>query len=188
MDTLTHLFTSRVRIKLLTFFLSRPQARAYIRQLARETGENVRNVIRELQNLQAMGLLSSERVGNLKYYTPNPRFPLYEELRGIVAKSVGVVGRVQGFVQQLAGVQRAFLYGSYVKGTDAVTSDIDLVLVGQADLREVNRRLGPIEAELRREINYLIYQPLEFERKRRKDPFLKDVLAGPVLWLKGGPK
>jgi len=188
MDTLIQLFSSRVRVKLLAAFLGSPHARAYVRELTRQTGENVKNVVRELRNLESIGLLTGERVGNLKYYTANPRFPLYDELKGIVAKTVGVVGTLQRFIDGVAGIERAFLYGSYVKGKDSITSDIDLILIGQPDVREVNRRLGRIEEELHREVNYLAYQLQEFQRKRRQDPFLKEVLTGPILWLKGKPK
>ncbi|MBI5956786.1 MAG: winged helix-turn-helix transcriptional regulator [Chloroflexi bacterium] len=92
---LEYLFSSKARIKLLTRFLSDPEAKLYTRQLERELGEPVNAVRRELERFEALGLLQSFKEGNLKYYTVNREFSIYPELRGIILKAQGMPGLVQ---------------------------------------------------------------------------------------------
>jgi predicted transcriptional regulator len=44
-----------------------PGREMYIREIARTTRENINSIRRELTNLEGIGLLKSERRGNLKY-------------------------------------------------------------------------------------------------------------------------
>ena len=80
-----------MRIKLLDVFLSVPKARFYIRELERKINEEAKNISRELQNLEALGLLVSEKQGNQKLYSVNEDFFLYPELKGIIFKTTGVL-------------------------------------------------------------------------------------------------
>jgi len=43
----------------------------YIRELVRNTDENINAISRELSNLEEIGILTSKRRGNKKYYTIN---------------------------------------------------------------------------------------------------------------------
>jgi len=77
---LERLFTSRVRVRLLTLFLTHPTEAFYIRQIARLTGETYNNVRQELQNLAQLGLILSERRANATYYRANVEHFLFPEL------------------------------------------------------------------------------------------------------------
>ena len=46
----------------------------YVREIARTTKENINAIRRELANLEGIGLLKSERKGNMEYYVVNKRF------------------------------------------------------------------------------------------------------------------
>jgi predicted transcriptional regulator len=80
MMMLEKLFTSRVRVRLLTLFLTHPTEALYIRQIARLTGETYNNVRQELQNLAQLGLILSERRANATYYWANVEHFLFPEL------------------------------------------------------------------------------------------------------------
>jgi hypothetical protein len=86
-EILKKLFTSNVRVRLLDLFVSNPENRIYIREAARRIGEGVRNVSRELSNLESVGFLRSERHGHQKYFFIDPDFLLLPELRGILIKT-----------------------------------------------------------------------------------------------------
>ena len=66
MMMLEKLFTSRVRVRLLTLFL---------------TGETYNNVRQELQNLAQLGLILRERRANATYYWANVEHFLFPELK-----------------------------------------------------------------------------------------------------------
>ena len=80
MMMLEKLFTSRVRVRLLTLFLTHPTEALYIRQIARLTGETYNNVRQELQNLAQLGLILRERRANATYYWANVEHFLFPEL------------------------------------------------------------------------------------------------------------
>jgi predicted transcriptional regulator len=81
------LFSSRVRVKLLTLFMTNISERFYGRELAQRLGEHFNAVWQELRNLEAIGLVKSEEEARRKYYVVNTAFPLYAELRALVLKA-----------------------------------------------------------------------------------------------------
>jgi len=83
---LEHLFSSRTRVKLLELFLLHPEREIHVREICRITVLNINAVRRELANLEEMGLLTSCRRGNARFYTVNIAFPVYQELVGIFLK------------------------------------------------------------------------------------------------------
>jgi Fic family protein len=83
---LERLFTSRTRVKLLELFLLQPEREVHVREICRITGLTINAVRRELANLEEIGLLSSRRAGNARFYTANIAFPIYPELMGILLK------------------------------------------------------------------------------------------------------
>ena len=84
------LFTSRVRIQLLSIFVMHPDSLFHARLLATMTGAHYSAVWKELHNLEQVGFLSSERSAHVKTYQVNPRFPILPELRAIILQQTGV--------------------------------------------------------------------------------------------------
>ncbi len=184
-EIINRLFTSKVRTKLLDIFLSSPEARYYIRELERKIKEEAKNISRELQNLEAIGLLSSEKQGNQKIYTVNKDFFLYSELKGLIYKTTGVFGILKNAMVKLEGVETAFVYGSYATGNETQSSDVDLIVVGKLDLAALNEVINELEDTLKREINYICFDREEFEeRKKKKDAFLCEVMSNKIMVLK----
>lgn len=188
-EIINRLFSSKLRIKLLDVFLSSPDARFYIRELERKIKEEAKNVSRELKNLKALGLLISEKQGNLKYYSVNENFFLYPELKAIIFKTTGVQGLLKEALQRLKGIETAFIYGTYATGKEAESSDVDIMVIGKPDLTELNEVISNLEEKLNREINYMCFDQEEFkERRKVGDAFIKDVLSGERIMLKGSER
>lgn len=185
-EIINRLFSSKLRIKLLDVFLSLPDARFYIRELERKIKEEAKNVSRELKNLEALGLLISEKQGNLKYYSVNENFFLYPELKAIIFKTTGVQGLLKEAVERLKGIETAFIYGTYATGKESESSDVDIMIIGKPDLTELNEVISDLEEKLNREINYMCFDQEEFkERRKEGDAFINDVLSGEKIMLKG---
>jgi len=177
---------SRARVKLLTLFLLSPGERFYIRELTRKTGENINSVRRELQRLERVGLLVSEREGNLNYYEVNQEAPVYEDLKRIFLKTEGVGKIIKDDLVKLGKIKTAFIYGSFAKGEERLGSDIDMVIVGEVEEEKLIGLVREIEGRIGRQINYVLFTPVEFKnRKRKKDPFLTNVLKEPRIGLVG---
>ena len=188
-EILDRLFSSKLRIKLLDAFLSLPDARFYIRELERKINEEAKNVSRELKNLEALGLLISEKQGNLKYYSVNENFFLYPELKAIIFKTTGVQGLLKEALERLKGIETAFIYGSYAAGMESERNDIDIMIIGKPDLSDLNEVISDLEEKLNREINYMCFDQEELkERRKTGDAFIKDVLSGEKIMLKGSER
>lgn len=183
---LQQLISSKIRIKLLTLFFTNTEGRFFLREVQRLIGGDVAGVKRELDNLVSIGLLSSEKVSNLKYYSLKRDFPLFDELKSIIFKTTGVKGAVKEALQELPGAVFAFIYGSYAKGKERAASDIDLFLIGEIDISRLNVIINYLEERLKREINYTVYRKSEYDqRKQEKDGFIAEVLKGRKIMLKG---
>jgi predicted nucleotidyltransferase len=83
----------------------------------------------------------------------------------------------------MGDIERAFLYGSYARGTDVTpASDVDLMIIGSPDLDELTDRVGAAEREIGRPVNYTVLTDAELERRRhRGDRFVQSVETGPTL-------
>lgn len=183
---LEKLFTSRVRVKLLTTFLLNADSRFYTRQLERLLGASPRSLQRELYNLEAIGLLHSQQEGNIKYYTVNREHPIYPELKRIVIKTAGLGDVLRQELANLGTIEQAFIYGSLAAGDEDTWSDVDLMIVGQVNLLQLASVVSKLEQTLGRDVNYVIYQREEAAIKLRQgDPFLSNVWAGPKVMLMG---
>lgn len=84
---LGELIQSKARVKLLSLFLNNAERKFYSRELAKLTGEHHNAIWRELNHLERIGFLFSENKTNIKYYSVNKGFPLFEELKTIIVKT-----------------------------------------------------------------------------------------------------
>jgi hypothetical protein len=70
------------------------------------------------------------RIGNQKHYQARRGSPLFAELQGLVAKTVGVVDPLRDALSAKANsIHVAFVFGSVAKGSDHAGSDIDLMVI-----------------------------------------------------------
>jgi len=183
---LDKIFTSKTRVKILTLFLINPEKEMFVREVERITKENINAVRRELSNLEQIGLLRSKKQGNMKYYSVNKDFPIYEELKSIILKTEGVAKVINDNLSQIGEIKLAFIYGSFALGKENEGSDIDIFLVGELDEDKIIKEILKLEKTLSREINYALFSEDEFrERINEKDPFVTNVLGEPKIRIMG---
>jgi predicted nucleotidyltransferase len=172
------LITSRARLKILSLFLLTPASEFHIREVARRTQLNLNSVRRELDNLEAADLLRSRKQGSLKLYSANRENPIYEELKRIFLKTVGMGKVIKDSLAPLGKIETAFIYGSFSTGDEKPGSDIDLFIVGEIEQAKAAAVFEHLQRELSREINYVIFSPKEYrKRKAARDPFVSNVLS-----------
>jgi len=183
---LRRLFSSQTRVELLVLFLSRPEERLYVRELARRLKRDISGIKRELDNLEKVGILQSAKVGNLRYYSANLRSPLYPELKAIIDKTSAVPGTITAALRKVEGIAAAFLYGAKADALATDAGALDLIIVGAPDMATLNQTVADLERRLTREINLLVFDRAEFARRREEgDPFLTEVLQGDRVVLVG---
>jgi len=180
------LLSSKVRIELLNTFFLHPEKSFYLRELERITGEDYKNVSTELKNLESIGLLTSSKSGNLKYFHVNPKFLIYSELKSIFFKVRGAPGLLKQVLSERTDIEYAFIYGSFAAGAENDKSDIDLMVVGKIPLENLLKRLREPEEALGREINPSLFPLSEMkQRLKDRDPFIDRVMAEPKIMLIG---
>lgn len=183
---LERLFSSRARVELLSILFLQPEKEFYLREIARITREDYKNISRELKNLETLGLLTSRKTGNLKYFSLNRKFPIFEELKSIFFKTRGVAKIIKEALQAFEIIDYAFIYGSFASGTENEKSDVDLMVIGKIALETLLKLLKAPEKALSREINPSLYELSEIEsRLRDNDPFITKVMNEPKIMLIG---
>jgi len=177
---------SRIRQDLLALFFTNPSQRYYLRELERTLGYSAGSIRRELLKFQRDSLFVTHRVGSLLYYSLNTRHPLFKELKGIVSKTVGVEGTVRKALSSFKNIRLAFIYGSFASSREKMTSDIDLMIIGQPNTSLLNDKIAEMERKLRREIYPTIYSLQEYRAKKRAGSgFIEELLSAPKIMLIG---
>jgi predicted nucleotidyltransferase len=180
------IFGSRIRAKLLGWFFTHEEEMFFVRRIASILEEDPTNLSREMAKLEEAGILKSKREGNLKHFYVNHECSFFEEMKGLVLKTVGIAGRIKEALQGVPGIEWAFIYGSYAAGKETATSDVDLMIVGKVEMGRLDVGLRVLEKELGREINYVLYSKNEFKAKRKKkDGFVTDVVSNEKMILIG---
>lgn len=180
---------SATQQRVLAKFFGHPERSYYANELISMTGGGSGAIQREVAKLERSGLIVAERRGSQKHYKANAESPLFEELRGIVRKTVGLAGPLREALEPLADrIKAAFVYGSVAKREDTASSDIDLMIVSdELDFATLVKSLISLEEKLEREVNPNVFTADEFSRRRHEpDGFIPRVLNQPKLWIIGG--
>ena len=159
-NLLTGIISSKTRIKLLVRLFYNPQTRSYLRELAKEFNVSTNAIREELNSLRETNLLKSERSGRFVYYMANQDHPLFEDLKSMVGKVMGIDKVVDGIINRHGDLESAYLIDDYAEGKD--TGIIDLLLVGDVDeyhLQDLSRKT---ERYIKRKIRSIVLSREEY--------------------------
>jgi predicted nucleotidyltransferase len=176
------------RRNVLAALFANPEREMYLREIIDAVGTGAGQVQRELENLYRARLVLRERKGRQLYYRPDPRAPIFQELKSIVLKTFGVADALrEALAPHAPDIDAAFIYGSVASEQDTAASDIDLIVISDSvapsDLVE---GLASVENRLRRKVSLLAYGTREFrQRVRERHHFVTKVLERPRIMLIG---
>jgi len=183
---LNKLFSSEARIAILKLFLFNSGEAFYLRQISALAHQPIRAVQREVNKLIEIGLINKFTEGNRTYYQADKTCNIFEELKRIFLKTLGLAEALKERLNKLNDIKIAFIYGSYAKGKENLSSDIDLFIIGNISSKKLSSILSKPKKELGREINYIIFPPNEFGKKlKQKNHFLNTVLKEEKLFIIG---
>jgi predicted nucleotidyltransferase len=181
------LFT-KVQQRVLAVLFGNPARSFYAKELIALASSGSGAVQRELAQLEAADLVTVSRVGNQKHYQANASASIFEELRGLVLKTSGLVDVLRAALAPLAGqIELALVFGSVAKGKDTAKSDIDLMVISdKLAYAELFAALEPATNQLKRTVNPTLYSRKEVDKRIHEgNAFVKRVLAQPKLWVIG---
>ena len=179
------LFT-KVQQRVLAVLFGNHARSFYANELIALAGSGSGAVQRELAQLEAAELVTVKRVGNQKHYQANSAAPVFEELRGLVLKTSGLVDVIRAALAPLAAqIDSAFVFGSIAKSKDTAKSDIDLMVISEKLAHaELYAALEPATIRLGRTVNPTVYTQKEIQKRLREgNAFVKRVLGQPKLWV-----
>lgn len=177
---LEDLIISRVRVKILTLFLSSPGKICHVREIVRLLNEEINAVRRELAHLEKAGLVSKEPRANRLYYSFRTDYQLYYELLAIISKTTYLGGAILKNKNKLGKIKYLIFSQKFIRNLPKKADDVDLMAIGNIVIPELSKLIKEEEARKNTEINYTAMTEEEFNfRKRRHDPFISDILSRP---------
>lgn len=164
---------SATQQRVLALLFEQPERSFYATEIIALAGSGSGAVQRELKRLAESGLVAVSRVGNQKHYQADRASPIFEELKSIIAKTVGMSQPLRdvllGFAAQ---IRVAFIYGPISKPGNQSNNAIELVVIGhRMSYAEVRKELQSAEAQLGLAVNLSLYTPQEWADKRQDGDF-----------------
>jgi hypothetical protein len=186
MATLQDFMVSRVREKMMELFFSRPEEMYYVREITRETKEEINAVRRELDRMVQAGILKYEQRSNRLYYFLNKRYLYFTEIQQMVVKNTGLGKKILKNKAKLGNVLFVMFSGKFVRSLRPRQDEVDILVIGDIVLPELQVLMKEEEARLGRELNYAVFSAEEFTfRKTRRDPFIMEILFGVRVMVVG---
>lgn len=107
----------KTRQAVLSLLFRHPDCRFHLREIVRLTGSGQGAVQRELERLARAGLVVRQRRGNMVFCQANRDSPVFAEVRGLIAKTSGVVDILKAALAEIADrIDLAFVFGSLARG------------------------------------------------------------------------
>ena len=152
------IISSKTRINLLIKFFLFDGNQSYLRMMEREFKESTNAIRVELNKFSKAGLLTSEYRGKKRFYKANTKHPLYEDLKSLVRKAIGIDQINKRINNQLTDLESAYITGSFAIGVDS--DIIELALIGHnLDKLYIDKLVKKTEKLIDRRIMYLTFAP-----------------------------
>jgi len=187
MASLEDIITSKVRIKILELFFANLEEMYHVRGIVRETKEEINAIRRELERLEKAGILKKEPRGNRLYYWLRKDYPFFGDLLSMAAKTTGLGAALIENRKRIGKISSIMFSGRFVRRKGRKREDeVDILVVGEVVLPELANLIRVEESKRGKEINYTVMSREEFDfRKKRRDPFLLEILSGSRVMIIG---
>jgi DNA-binding transcriptional ArsR family regulator len=182
------IFRSPAQARLLTYlFVTGADRPLSLSALSDRTAIPVSTVQREVAQLEKAGLISSERVGNMRVVSANRDSPYFFDLSSLLLKAFGPPRLLGSLFRRIPRIQAAYIYGSWARrhleDEGAAPRDLDVVVVGNPAVNAVYAAARRGEDELDVEVNPIVVTPKEWDsptgitRRIRSGPLLEIPLS-----------
>ena len=160
---LNTLITSKTRLRLLIKFFISQANKGHLNGLANEMGESTNSIRKELNHLYDAGYLKKIKNDNKVEYQVNSNHPLYETLRNVVLKHLGLEDIVDTILDRIGDVSKIVLIGDYARGVDS--GSIEIFIIGdQLNTDYISNLESKIEKLISRKV--IFYLSKRFVKKQ----------------------
>ena len=152
---LGELITSKTRLRLLVKFFISQANKGYLNGLANEMGESTNSIRKELNHLFEAGYLEKSKKNNKVEYNVNTNHPLYETLKKVVYKHLGLEDIIESVLDRMGDVDKILIAGDYAKGIDS--GNIEVIIVGnEINFQYLTQLEEKIENLISRRVNFFL--------------------------------
>jgi predicted nucleotidyltransferase len=104
-------------------------------------------------------------------------------MKKIAQKKFGLEEQLRNSLKKVKDLKMAFIFGSYAKDKLEPESDIDLLMIGSHSALKAQKEIIKLQKEFDREINIIDMTETEFEERRQRDEFLKDIFKNKYIQI-----
>lgn len=185
--TLAYLFGSQAKARLLGVLFSHPHEAYHLRGLAATAGVESGNAVKMLRALVAAHLVRQVPDPRGTRYQADDRSPFFAALRQLFLAAEALLQDLREVARNLQA-EEVHVFGSMARGTAGPGSDVDILVVGDLSTIEAQAAFKPVARKHKREVSVLVMDRDTLRKQAAEgSPFWRDVLAHPVITLRGHP-
>ncbi len=183
METLTAIFGSTAKVKLLRLFLFNATTAFSTRDIALRTKVKSSAVGKELNLLLKADIIRKRRGPKSAAYSLNEKFPYLEPLKNLL--TVASIRADESLTKRFSNIGKVKLIiaaGVFIQNWD---SRVDLLIVGDdLNIPKIETIIKTVESEIGKEIAYSAFETQDFEyRMGIHDRLVRDILDYPHVAL-----
>jgi len=183
--TLVSLFGSQAKASLLGVLFAHPHEAFHLRGLAAMAGVESGNAVKMLRALVAAQLVRQVTDPRGIRYQADDRSPFFSALRQLFLAADALLQDLRKVADNLQA-EEVHVFGSMARGTSGSDSDVDILVVGDLSTIEAQAAFKPVGRKHKREVSVLVVDRDTLRQQAAEGtPFWRDVLAHPVITLKG---
>ena len=175
--------------ELLALLYLHPQDEYSLTEAAGAIGANLNAVHYEAAKLAEGGLIATRKRGNLRLIRAVADSVLTRPLTDLLAVTYGPLPVIADLIADVEGVTEAYIYGSwaarYRGEPGAAPADVDVLVVGTADLDDLDELAGKAQTTLHRPVNIRRIRPETWNASNPTDPFIRSIKSRPLVTIVG---
>ncbi len=180
------LFGSSTRTALLTELFMNESKRFHIRDLSRRLSITHSALLKEVDNLEILGIVKVEKIGRMKFVGINSGIPYFKELKEIIIKTSGLKDLIYNQLSSNKAIKFCMIFGSFANGEETPESDIDVLIIGKVKVLELSKQFKQVEEKTGREVNFIVWNESQLQRRaKEKSGFLSDLINKQVIMVIG---
>lgn len=186
---LVPLFRSEQQLRILAELFAPGANELAIGDLARRADVAQATASREVARLAEHGVVLTRSLGRNTLARANWDLPWANDLRSILVQTIGILGQLSEALVDIPGIDSACVFGSWAaryRGEPGPPPhDVDVLVVGSAELSAVRHACRLVEQNVEVDINPVVVSPDEWSAAE-PSPFIAQVSAQPLVAIRLG--
>lgn len=167
--------------EILELFTHNYKREIYGRELIGKVSLSPKGIALALKELENKGILKSAKKGNMKFYSLNHQHSQVKETLTITEltkkaqfyEKHKTIAHIFNDDERITGI-----FGSYAKGTEKTTSDIDIFIIGKKKPKDYDKKGKEFDLE----INIVYFTEKQFtDLLNKKNNLLKEIIENHII-------